>query len=310
MSITDTPPPVLPRPAQPSRPGASVAARSGHGARWVLTLPLVLFLALLVAYPVVNGIVSSLQSRTLLNPTPKWNGLSNYAEVITDGGFWYSVLFTLGYTIIVTAVEIVLGFGLALIFDKALPGKRFLLSALILPIMIAPALMGIMFRLMLSANIGIVPAVLDALGIHASLLSAGTVIPMLVILDIVQWTSFTFLLFHAALQGVPAQLHEAAQLDGANSRQYVFSVLVPLLMPTIFITGFLRAIDAFRTFDTINVLTAGGPGDKTTTLSIYVYKVLSGGNFGLASAAAVLIAVIMLPFIPIVIRRITKGATA
>lgn len=299
--------PVRRRP--PRRPGSG-SLRARGAARWILTSPLVVFLALLVAFPIVNGITSSLQNHTLLNPTASWAGLSNYAEVLTDGNFWYSLAFTLGYTLIVTALELVLGFALALFFDRAFPGKKFMLSFLILPIMIAPALMGIMFRLMLSANIGIVPAVLSAVGINVSLLSASTVIPMLIVLDVVQWTSFTFLLFHAALQSIPAELHEAAQLDRASTSRYVFSILIPLMMPTIFITGFLRAIDGFRTFDVINVLTAGGPGYETTTLSIYVYKVLAGGNFGLASAAAVLIALIMLPVIPFVIRRITRGTTA
>jgi multiple sugar transport system permease protein len=229
--------------------------------------------------------------------------------MLSDPGFWRALLFTIGYTIVVTAFELAFGFILALLFDRAFPGKKFFLSALILPIMIAPALMGIMFRLMLSANIGIAPAFLDSLGFRVSLLSADTVVPMLVILDILQWTSFTFLLFHAAMQGIPAELHEAAQLDRANKSRFVFSILLPLMTPTIFITGFLRAIDGFRTFDTINVLTSGGPGTETTTLSIYVYKILAGGNFGLASAAAVLIALIMLPIIPFVIRRITSGAT-
>lgn len=296
------------RPTRPPQRPKNLRARGA--ARWVLTTPLIVFLALLVAYPIVNGVMSSLQDHTLLNPTATWTGFSNYGAVLTDGDFWHALVFTIGYTIIVTLLELVLGFMLALLFDKAFPGKKFLLSALILPIMIAPALMGIMFRLMLSANIGIVPAALEGVGINVSLLGASTVIPMLVVLDVVQWTSFTFLLFHAALQSVPAELHEAAQLDRASSSRYVFSILIPLLTPTIFITGFLRAIDGFRTFDTVNVLTSGGPGNETTTLSIYVYKILAGGNFGLASAAAVLIALIMLPVIPVVIRRITGGAMA
>lgn len=294
----------------PRSPRRNTDMRARGAARWVLTSPLVIFLALLVAFPIVNGIMSSLQNHTLLDPAPSWAGFSNYGAVLSDGNFWHALLFTLGYTIVVTAFELVLGFMLALLFDKVFPGKKFFLSALILPIMIAPALMGIMFRLMLSANIGIVPAFFEAMGIKVSLLSAGTVIPMLVVLDILQWTSFTFLLFHAALQGIPAELHEAAQLDRASKSRFVFSILIPLMTPTIFITGFLRAIDGFRTFDTINVLTSGGPGTETTTLSIYVYKILAGGNFGLASAAAVLIALIMLPIIPFVIRRITSGATS
>ncbi|WP_052207129.1 carbohydrate ABC transporter permease [Sinomonas humi] len=278
--------------------------------RWVLAAPLLVFLALLVVFPIIYGIQSSLTSRTLLDPTPAWVGLGNYATVLTDTGFWHSVLFTLVYTVVVTAVELVLGFGLALLFDKEFPGKKFLLSSVILPIMIAPALMGIMFRLLLNANIGLVPGFLHAVGINTPLLSAGVVIPMLMALDVVQWTPFTFLLFHAALQSVPGELHEAAQLDRASYPRFVSSILLPLMTPTIFIAGFLRAIDAFRTFDTINVLTSGGPGDNTTTLSIYIYKILSAGNFGTASAAALLVALIMLPLVPIVVRRITRGAVS
>lgn len=235
-------------------------------------------------------------------------GLDNYSSVLTDGGFWHSVLFTLLYTVVVTAVELLLGFGLALLFDKEFPGKKFLLSAVILPIMIAPALMGIMFRLLLNANIGLVPGFLHSIGVDVPLLSAGVVVPMLMALDVLQWTPFTFLLFHAALQSIPGELHEAAQLDRASYPKFVVSILLPLMTPTVFIAGFLRAIDAFRTFDTINVLTSGGPGNNTTTLSIYIYKILSAGNFGMASAAALLVALIMLPLVPVVVRRITRGA--
>ena len=296
------------KPPRSTRRQRSLHARGS--ARWVLGSPLVLFLALLVAYPIGNGVISSLQNHTLLNPNPTWTGFSNYVQVLTDSNFWSALSFTVAYTVLVTSIELVLGFLLALMFERPFPGRRFLLSALILPIMIAPALMGIMFRLLLSQNIGVIPALFQALGINVSLLSASTVIPLLVVLDVVQWTSFTFLLFHAALQGVPAELEEAAQLDRASRPRFVFSILIPLLAPTIFITGFLRAIDAFRAFDTINVLTAGGPGTTTTTLSIYVYKILSSGNFGLASAASVVIAIIVLPIIPFVIRRITDGATS
>ncbi len=287
------------------RPGASRGV-----VRWILSSPLLVFLALLVVFPIVYGIQSALTSRTLLNPAPTWVGFSNFVTVLTDAGFWHSVGFTLLYTVVVTAFELVLGFGLALLFDKEFPGKRFLLSAIILPIMIAPALMGIMFRLLLNANIGLVPGILHSVGIDAPLLGGATVVPMLMVLDILQWTPFTFLLFHAALQSVPGELHEAAQLDRASYARFAGSILLPLMLPTVFIAGFLRAIDAFRTFDTINVLTSGGPGDNTTTLSIYVYKILSAGDFGTASAAALIVALIMLPLVPIVVRRLTRGAVS
>lgn len=297
------------RPTIEGRKGSRRRRPANRGpARWILSAPLLVFLAVLVAFPIVYGVQSSLTSKTLLDPTPTWVGLGNFGAVLTDPGFWHSALFTLLYTVVVTAFELAFGFGLALLFDKDFPAKKFLLSAVILPIMIAPALMGIMFRLLLNSNIGLLPGFLHSIGVDVPLLGAGTVVPMLMGLDVLQWTPFTFLLFHAALQSVPGELYEAAQLDRANYPRFVVSILLPLMVPTIFIAGFLRAIDAFRTFDTINVLTSGGPGDNTTTLSIYIYKILSAGNFGTASAAALIVALIMLPLVPVVVRRITRGA--
>jgi multiple sugar transport system permease protein len=278
--------------------------RDAKVARWVLSAPLLAFIALSVVYPIFYGVHTALQHRTLLDPTATWAGFANLTTVLKDAGFWHAVWFTLRFTVIVTIAELVLGFALALLCDKHFPGKKALLSVLILPIMIAPALMGVMFRLLLNQNIGTVPALLHKVGIDVTLFSNGTVVPLLMILDVAQWTPFTFLLFYAGLQTVPRELYDAAAVDGAGFVRTVRSVVFPLMIPIVFITGFLRAIDAFRTFDVIYVLTGGGPGDKTTTMSIYIYKLFSTGNFGTASAAALLAALLMLPLVPIAVRRL------
>ncbi|GAA5022609.1 carbohydrate ABC transporter permease [Actinopolymorpha pittospori] len=273
-------------------------------ARWVLSAPLLAFLAVAVAYPLLYGIRTALQHRTLLDPVATWAGLDNLSHVVRDAGFWHAVLFTLQFTVIVTLVELVLGFALALLMEKAFPGRRGLLSVLILPVMIAPALMGVMFRLLLNQDIGFVPALLHKVGLDITLFSNGAVVPLLTVLDIAQWTPFTFLLFYSGLQTVPRELYEAATVDGASYLRTVQSIVVPLMLPIVFITGFLRAIDGYRTFDVIYVLTGGGPADKTTTLSIYIYKAFATGNFGTASAAALLAALIVLPLVPFVVKRI------
>jgi multiple sugar transport system permease protein len=278
--------------------------QNGKVARWVLTAPLLAFLAIAVVYPIYYGILTSLQQRSLLDPTPTWAGLRNFTTVLKDTSFWHSVSFTLQFSIVVTIVEIVLGFGLALLMNKHFPGRKKLLSFLIMPVMIAPALMGVMFRLLLNQNIGLVPALLSKVGINISLFGNGSVVPMLMVLDIAQWTPFTFLLFYSGLQTLPKDLYEAAAVDGAGFLRTVRSVVFPLLLPIVFITGFLRAIDAFRTFDVIYILTGGGPGDRTSTMSIYIYKAFSTGNFGTASAAAVLAAILVLPLVPVVVRRL------
>ncbi|WP_203920730.1 carbohydrate ABC transporter permease [Rugosimonospora africana] len=281
-----------------------------RGARWILSAPLLVFVAVAVIYPIVYGVRTALQNRTLLDPDASWAGAANFLTTVKDSGFWHAVWFTILFTAIVTCVELVLGFCLALLVDKYFPGKKPLLSALILPIMIAPALMGVMFRLLLNENIGAVPALLHDAGIHITLFSNGAVVPLLIVLDIVQWTPFTFLLFYAGLQALPRDTYEAAAVDGAGFARTVRSVVLPMMAPVVFITGFLRAIDAFRTFDVIYVLTGGGPGDQTTTMSIYIYKLFATGNFGTASAAAVLAALIVLPLVPVVTRRAVGGTTA
>ena len=280
------------------------------GARWILSVPLLVFLAVLVVYPIVTGIQTALLDRTLLNPEPEFVGTANFTRVLSDSSFWNALRFTAIFTVVVTTIELVLGFLLALVFDKVFPGKRWLLSVIILPVMIAPALMGIMFRLILNQDIGLVPAIFQSLGQNVSLFSSGSIIPVLVILDLLQWTPFTFLLFYSALQSVPEELYEAASLDRASYPRVIASIVIPVLMPTVFIAGFLRAIDAFRTFDVVYVLTGGGPGNSTTTLSIYIYKILSGGDFGTASAAAAIVAIIMLPLVPIVVRRLNGDVVA
>ncbi|MFJ5840415.1 carbohydrate ABC transporter permease [Streptomyces shenzhenensis] len=277
---------------------------NAKAARWVLTAPLFIFLALAVVYPIYYGIQTSLQQRSLLDPAPSWAGVDNFTAVLKDSGFWHAVSFTLKFTVVATALEIVLGFLLALLMNKHFPGRKKLLSFLIMPVMIAPALMGVMFRLLLNSDIGIVPALLDKVGISISLFSNDTVVPLLVVLDVLQWTPFAFLLFYSGLQTVPQDLYEAASVDGAGYFRTIRSVIIPLMLPILFITGFLRAIDAFRTFDVIYILTGGGPGDQTTTVSIYIYKAFATGNFGTASAAAVLAAILMLPLVPVVVRRL------
>lgn len=278
--------------------------RDAKVARWVLSAPLLAFLAVAVVYPIFYGLLTSFQERTLLDPSATWAGFRNFTTVLKDPGFWDAVWFTLRFTVIVTFVELVLGFGLALLMDKHFPGRKGLLSVLIMPIMVAPALMGVMFRLLLNQDIGLVPALLQKIGINITLFSNGSVVPLLIILDIAQWTPFAFLLFYSGLQTVPKELYEASSMDGAGFFRTIRSIVFPLMLPIVFITGFLRAIDAFRTFDVIYVLTGGGPGDKTTTISIYIYKAFSTGNFGTASAAAVLAALLVVPLVPVVVRRL------
>lgn len=273
--------------------------------KWVLAAPLILFAAAFVLYPLYQGVQSSFYRLTLQDPLTPFIGLRNFARLFADPGFSHAAAFTCAFAAIVTSVETVLGFGLAVLVNRSFPGKRVLFTMLLVPIMIAPALLGIMFRLLLNGDIGLVPAVLQRFGLDISLFAPGSVIPLLVLLDILQWTPFTFLVIYAGLQSFPTEVLEAAQVDGANRGRILRSIVLPILKPVIFAAVFLRLIDAIRTFDVIYVLTAGGPGTTTTTLSIYIYKAaFEAGNFGLAAAASTVVLVVLLPIVPVLVKRI------
>lgn len=273
----------------------------------ILSLPLILFAAVFVIYPLVSGALTAFQSSTLLDQSNEFNGIDNFLSLFRSDGFAKAAGFTVGFAALVVAIEMVLGFGLALLMNRAFPGKKVFFTLLLLPIMIAPALLGVMFRLLLNGDIGALPALLDSFGLSVSLFAPESVVPLLVVLDVLQWTPFTFLIIYAGLQSVPKELLEASAMDGAGYFRSLGSIVVPVLKPVLFAALFLRAIDAIRTFDVIYVLTAGGPGTTTTTLSIYIYKTaFEAGDFGKAAAAAMVVLICLIPFVPYIVRRISS----
>ncbi|MER7072009.1 sugar ABC transporter permease [Terrabacter sp. NPDC000476] len=291
---------------------AATTASRGTAAKWVLGAPLILFTAVLVAYPVFQGVQTGFFGLSLQDPEIPFTGLSNFTEVLTDPGFLSAARFTIVFALVVTALETVLGFALALLMNRQFPGKRVFFTMLLVPIMIAPALMGVMFRLLLNGDIGLVPELLRGVGLDISLFAPDTVVPLLVVLDVLQWTPFTFLIMYAGLQSFPTDVLEAAQIDGAGRWRTLRSIVLPIMRPIIFAAVFLRLIDAIRTFDVIYVLTAGGPGTSTTTMSIYIYKTaFESGQFGLAAAASTIVLIALVPFVPLLVKRIvTSGKEA
>lgn len=277
--------------------------------KWIFNLPLIIFVLVLVLFPAIYATTISFQDLSLSSDgTASFKGLENYKDVFQDKTFWSSLFFSLRYTFISLAFQMILGFALALLFNRYIPGKRFLLSLVLLPIMVAPSLMGIMYRLLLNENIGIVPYLLSLLNLDVNLFDTGSVVSLLIILDTFQWTPFVFLIIYSGLQGVDNSLYEAASIDGATKWRQTLSITIPTLLPIITIVGFLRGIDAFRTFDVIYVLTSGGPGTKTTSVSIYLYKLaFKQGEYGLSAAASIAIIGILVFVLPFFVKRIIRA---
>jgi multiple sugar transport system permease protein len=273
-------------------------------AGWLLSLPLLIMLAMLLIWPVYLGVKTSFTHDVLSEFTTYGAGLENYKNLINQPNFWLSLRFTMIYAIIATILEVILGFALALLFDRVFPGKRVLFSLMLVPIMIAPSLMAVMYRLILNENIGVIPGFLQRLGIEFSIFEQQNVFGSLIALDVLEFTAFTFLLSYSALQNMPSEIYEAAAIDGANARQVLTRVILPMLRPALAIIFLLRILDSIRTFDSVYILTGGGPGTSTQTVGIYIYKTaFIFGDFGLAASASVVLVLLLAPFMPSIIKQ-------
>lgn len=247
----------------------------------LFTLPSHLLLAFIVIFPLIMQIYVSLTWWTPLDGRPwydaylSWNWFDNYVEIFRDGGLWTSILRTLLFVFICVPIEFVLGLFLAMAFYEKVPMQRVLYSVILVPMMVVPAIAGYMFYLIFQQT-----------GPFNSLLSyvypAATEINWLnnvtrsficiIISDVWQWTPLMFLILYAGLMSVPEDQMKAAALLRASGWQRFRRIAFPRMKAVIFIAIALRLIECLKIFDPIFVMTKGGPGVVTESLSVYLYK--------------------------------------
>jgi len=277
----------------------------------ILVLPATIILFSVTLFPTIFAYYMSVHRMTLQHFwNPPFVGLENYLRVFLLPDFWYSLRFSLLYTAVVTSVEMTLGLFLAIYFDRPLKGKRVLVSMIMLPMAIAPALFGILMKLMFNDVAGLIPYILkNFFGMEVGFFrDFNSAFLTLAFMDIVQWTPFVFIILYAAVQALPRAPIDAAIVDGASRWQLIRYIIIPLLKPTILIVAVFRVMDALKTFDTINVVTGGGPGNLTMTLSILVYKLAyTRGDFGLSAAATIIYFLIAVLAANIGIRFLKRG---
>jgi multiple sugar transport system permease protein len=204
-------------------------------------------------------------------------GLRNYTKLLSDAAFLESLWVTLKFAAVVVSAEMLLGVGLALLLDRKMRGMSILRTLFILPMMIAPIVVGLMWRYMYHPTIGIFNRTLTSMGLPpAPWLSDGSwAFAAVVIADIWQWTPFIFILSLAALQSLPRSALEAARIDGATGWQAILYIKLPLMLPVLIVTMLLRLIDAFKVLEVILVMTNGGPGLSTEILSLRINRTAS-----------------------------------
>lgn len=260
---------------------------------WLIA-PMTLFLLILLGFPLVLDVIYSLSKvgfETLRDP--ELTGFGNYATVLNDDEFWAAAWFSLRFGLIVATAQVLIGLFLAIFLAPLLDRRPWLMAILMLPMMVAPALVGLMYRLILHEFVGVIPYYLYLwMGDSPSFLGAQSAFNTLVTIEILQWTPFALLILYTAYAAIPASIREAAAIDGVTGLRSVRYIDLPLLMPAIGVTYFIRFIDSFRVFDNVYTLVGPGAGGSTTTMSIYIYRAFFRiGDVGLAVAASMLLLV-------------------
>lgn len=253
---------------------------------YLLLAPTVLVLLALSIYPLIYAVKVSFQAGT--GAGVRWS-LQNFARLFTDRFFFAALVHTLIYAVVALTCEFLLGLGLALLMNSRLRGRSVFRAALLVPMMLPPVVVGVVWRLMLNPNFGAINGTLKGFGLN-NLALAWTASPKLALLSVImvdvwQWTPFMFLVLLAGLQAIPQEPYEAALIDGSNAWQTFRYVTLPLLKPAILIALLLRTMDLLRVFDQIFILTEGGPGFATETISLYIYRAaFRFSDFGYAAA--------------------------
>jgi multiple sugar transport system permease protein len=251
-------------------------ARANRLTPYLFLAPAVLTMAVALLYPICYMIYASFLR---WNPSQRIGeaeiiGFDNYSDLLGNEAFRESTWVTLKFASMVVSIEMVLGVGLALLLDRNLRGMSVLRTIFILPMMIAPIVVGLMWRYMYHPSVGIFNRTLESWGFEPVpwLTQGDWALTSVIIADVWQWTPFIFILSLAALQSLPKSAMEAARIDGATGWQTIWHIKLPLMMPVLVVTLLLRLIDSFKVLEVVLVLTNGGPGLSTEILSLRIFR--------------------------------------
>lgn len=307
--------------ALPRQPALIAGARRprmrGWGERYIqywLVLPALLTMCAVLVYPLAYSLWISFFDWNITSVGRPFLGLRNYVEALTNASSQFIFVQNIAFTVICIALEFAIGMALALLLARQFAGRGLARTLLLLPMLTAPVLAGFNFRWIFNDRFGLANQLLIQLGLqpYAWLADANLARAVIVLVTIWQGIPFMMLLLLAGLESLPTSPFEAAIVDGASAWQRFLHISLPLLRPVIVVAVSLRVIDLFRTFDTIYIITFGGPGHATELLPFYIYRAaFSSGRFGFASALSyIVLALTLLLLIPLFYRRRERQVAA
>ena len=279
---------------------------------WLLLAPSLLILLGITLWPVISTLILSFfNAPTGINQTRTFVGLANYIQMLADQTFWETIWRTLYFTVVSVGLELGLGLAIAQLIHSKPWGWQFLRIALIIPWAVPTIVNGAMWRWIYSADFGALNGLLMALGLIKHYIPWLTLpnlaMNLVIVADVWHTMPFVALVLQAALATLPEDLDEAAAVDGANAWQRFWQIRVPLLRPAILVALIVRTVDAFRVFDIVYIITAGGPAYRTLTITYLTYlNSFAFGKQGTGAALSFLISVVTITLALIYIRLLYR----
>lgn len=290
MAVASTNPPT----------GSRQAQRAGEKwAPWLLLAPTLIIMNLVGVYPLLHSLYISFTGLRPTNPNQHqgWVGFDNYIRALTDDQFWHAIAMTGVFTAASVSISLVLAISMALLFNRKLPGFVLMRSMILIPMLITPIAVGLTWRIMMMPELGVLNYLLSLVGVEPLIWASSrqTAMITMILVDVWQWTPFMFIIIFAGLKSLPRSPFESAAIDGAGPIMTFWQITLPMLKPVIVISTLLRMLDAIRTYDTVYIVTRGGPDFATDLISVYLQRVnFRFFDLGYGAAASWLILIIVL----------------
>lgn len=277
---------------------------------WMFAAPAVVVVGLVIVFPWVFTLWMSAHDWKVTGDH-SYVGLENYKKLFTDERFLESIWRTFWFTLLATIIPIVLGVWAALVFHREFPFRGILRTIFVMPMMATPVAIALVWTMMFHPQLGVLNYLLSLVGIppFAWVYDPATVIPTLVLVEVWHWTPLVMLIVLGGLAGLPSDPYEAAVIDGASNWQMFRFITWPLILPYVMIALVIRTIDSLKVFDTIAVISQGGPGTASETLNYFLYlQAFQFYNIGYASAVVVIffVIIIALSLLLLYLRQRTK----
>ncbi len=279
-----------------SRSAAAVRRRNYARQYWPFIVPAGVVVFAIILFPWLFTLFMSVHDWHI-GGDRAFIGLQNYARLFTDERFGWAAVRTLYFTVLSVVFPVIIGVAAAVCFHRNFPGRGLARTIFIMPMMATPVAIALVWTMMFHPQLGVLNYLLTSVGLPPSswVYESSTVIPTLVMVETWQWSPLVMLIVLGGLASLPNDPYEAAALDGANPLQVFWHVTLPLVWPFVLVAAVIRGVDALKAFDTIFVISNGGPGTSSETLNILLY--LEGFSFydmGYASAIVVVFFVLIL----------------